>query len=141
MDPLLIKLNYKENTKIIIGNAPKDLDEKFKEWIDQGLVTNLPKEAGFFLFFAQTEEEIKTNYEAVVHANIQNDEIFWMAYPKGTSKKYKAVISQDKGWTFLGKSRCECVRQVAIVEDWSALRFRKLEFIKKLTRKNRMTLG
>ncbi|ERM80707.1 hypothetical protein P872_21440 [Rhodonellum psychrophilum GCM71 = DSM 17998] len=140
MDPLLKKLNYKENTKIFIGNAPKDLDEKMKDWIDQGLVTNLPQEAGFFLFFAQTEEEIRVNYEAV-HANIQNDEIFWMAYPKGTSKKYKAVINRDKGWAFLGKSGFEGVRQVAIDEDWSALRLRKLEFIKKLTRKNRMTLA
>jgi hypothetical protein len=87
MDPLLIKLNYKENTKIFIEDVPKEFGPKLQECIDQGLVTNLPKEAGFFLFFAQTEEEINTNYEAV-HANLQNDEIFWMAYPTGTSKKY-----------------------------------------------------
>lgn len=138
MDPLLKKLNFKENTKIFIGNAPEDLDPIFKDWIDLDLVTNNPQEAGFFLSFAQTEEEIKTNYEAV-HAFIQNDEIFWMAYPKGTSKKYKATINRDKGWAVLGKFGFEGVRQIAIDEDWSALRFRKLDFIKKMTRKKKLT--
>lgn len=138
MNPFLKKLNYKENTKIFIWNAPEDLDPLFKEWVELGLVTMNPEEAGFFLSFAQNEEEIKSNYEAI-HDFVQNDEAFWMAYPKGTSKKYKATINRDKGWAVLGKFGFEGVRQIAIDEDWSALRFRKLDFIKIMTRKNRLT--
>jgi len=39
----------------------------------------------------------------------------------------------------LGKSGFEPVRMVAIDEDWSALRFRKPENIKKMTRSFAMT--
>ena len=65
----------------------------------------------------------------------------WFAYPKGTSKRYKSEINRDTGWQALGKSGFEPVRAVAIDEDWSALRFRRVEFIKTMTRakEHRMT--
>lgn len=54
----------------------------------------------------------------------------WFAYPKGTSKKYKSEINRDKGWLVMGEAGFEPVRMVAIDEDWSALRFRRTEFIR-----------
>lgn len=56
-------------------------------------------------------------------------------YPKGTSKKYKSEINRDNGWEILAKSGFESVRQIAIDEDWSAMRFRKVEFIKIMKRR------
>jgi hypothetical protein len=38
-------------------------------------------------------------------------------------------FNRDKGWGVLARSGFDCVRQVAIDEDWSALRFRRIEFI------------
>jgi hypothetical protein len=58
----------------------------------------------------------------------------WFAYPKGTSKRYTSQINRDKGWQVLGDLGFEPVRSVAIDEDWSASRFRRVEFIKKMTR-------
>ncbi|MFD1294975.1 hypothetical protein ACFQ5N_14115 [Lutibacter holmesii] len=55
--------------------------------------------------------------------------------PKKTSKNYQSEINRDNGWTLLGELGFEGVRQVAIDNDWSALRFRKVEFIKKMNRK------
>ena len=65
----------------------------------------------------------------------------WFAYPKGTSKRYRSEINRDTGWQALGRAGFEPVRAVAIDEDWSALRFRRVEFIKTMTRANehRMT--
>ena len=57
-----------------------------------------------------------------------------MIYPKGTSKKYKCEFNRDSGWPALGAGGYEPVRMVAIDEDWSALRFRKAEKIKSMTR-------
>ena len=57
-----------------------------------------------------------------------------MAYPKGSSKKYQSQINRDHGWDALGHAGFEPVRLVAIDEDWSALRFRRLEFIKNMAR-------
>jgi hypothetical protein len=62
------------------------------------------------------------------------DAIVWFAYPKGTSKKYKCDFNRDTGWASLGAAGFEGVRMVAIDEDWSALRFRRMEFIKTMTR-------
>jgi hypothetical protein len=62
------------------------------------------------------------------------DAQLWMVYPKGSSKKYKCEFNRDTGWTALGVAGYEPVRQVAIDEDWSALRFRKVAFIKTMTR-------
>ena len=57
-----------------------------------------------------------------------------MAYPKSTSKKYKCEFNRDSGWPVLGAAGFEPVRMVAIDEDWSALRFRRVEHIKKMAR-------
>ena len=56
------------------------------------------------------------------------------AYPKGTSKRFKSAINMDTSWTPLGEAGFESVRRVAIDEDWSAKRFRRVGFIKKMTR-------
>jgi hypothetical protein len=58
----------------------------------------------------------------------------WFAYPKGTSKRFKSTINMSTGWTALGEAGFESVRRVAIDEDWSAKRFRRVEFIKSMTR-------
>ncbi len=41
----------------------------------------------------------------------------------------------------LGNAGFEPVRQVAIDDDWSALRFRRTEYIKSFTRSNTMALS
>ena len=58
----------------------------------------------------------------------------WLAYPKGSSKRYTCVFTRDTGWASMGEAGFEPVRMIAIDEDWSALRFRRAEFIKTMTR-------
>lgn len=139
MTDLLKKLNFKEGMKVFVANFPEEFIPVIEEWVSQGIaVEESPTDATFFLLFVQTENEVLTNLEEVKNF-IQKDELLWMAYPKGSSKKYKAVINRDSGWNTLGANGFEPVRQVAIDENWSALRFRKLEFIKVMTRKNRLS--
>ena len=65
----------------------------------------------------------------------------WFAYPKGSSKRYRCGINRDTGWAALGKAGFEGVRMVAIDEDWSAVRFRRAEFIKTMTRDKRWAMS
>jgi hypothetical protein len=58
------------------------------------------------------------------------DATVWFAYPKGTSKKYQCDFNRDNGWDTLKAQGFDTVRAVAIDEDWTALRFRRVEFIK-----------
>jgi hypothetical protein len=70
----------------------------------------------------------------------KGDAVVWFAYPKGSSKKYKSQINRDNGWAVMGKAGFEPVRMVAIDEDWSALRFRRVEFIKTMNRPEEVRL-
>ena len=69
------------------------------------------------------------------------DAIVWFAYPKQSSKRYKSEIDRDHGWASLGAAGFEPVRMVAIDEDWSAVRFRRVDFIKTLSRPKEVTLS
>jgi hypothetical protein len=69
------------------------------------------------------------------------DAVVWFAYPKQSSKRYKSEIDRDHGWASLGAAGFEPVRMVAIDDDWSAKRFRRVGFIKTLTRPKEMALS
>ncbi len=94
----------------------------------------------FAIGFAVSQSECDRISSTVASAT-EGDSIVWIAYPKGSSKKYKCDFNRDTGWTVLGDAGFEPVRQVAIDEDWSALRFRRTEYIKSLTRSSTMALS
>ncbi|MCB0690449.1 MAG: hypothetical protein KDC16_02310, partial [Saprospiraceae bacterium] len=71
--------------------------------------------------------------------NISDDPLVWLCYPKKSSKKYKSELSRETMWDILGSYNMEPVRQIAIDEDWSAIRYRMVNKIKSLTRTNAAT--
>lgn len=48
---------------------------------------------------------------------------------KGTSKRYACEFNRDTGWQVIRGLGFDSVRQVAIDEDWTTLRFRRKEYI------------
>jgi len=133
MTPLFKKLNFKDQKEICIINAPAEFDQeivvmKTETKINESL--NDCKRADFVLVFVKTKKEIET-FASALHKKSENDPIIWFAYPKKTSKKYQVEINRDSGWDSLRKIGLDTVRAVSIDNDWSALRFRKQEFIKK----------
>ena len=82
--------------------------------------------------------EIAENAPAAVAALVE-DGLLWFAYPKKSSKKYRSDVGRDDSWQALGDLGFEAVRQIAIDEDWSALRFRQARFIKSMTRDQKRT--
>jgi hypothetical protein len=56
--------------------------------------------------------------------------VIWFAYPKASSKRYRCEFNRDTGWAAVRAVGFDTVRQVAIDGDWSALRFRRIEYIK-----------
>ncbi|KUG07262.1 hypothetical protein [Solirubrum puertoriconensis] len=88
------------------------------------------------LVFATMQTEID-QLAPQVAALAAGDAAIWFAYPKGTSKKYRCDFNRDTGWAPLHALGFEPVRQIAIDDDWSALRFRRVEYIKQMTRATR----
>ena len=90
--------------------------------------------------FVKTEAEVKKFGPAIIR-QLEDDAIFWMAYPKKSSKKYTASITRDNGWTHLGKLGFEGVSLIAIDDDWSALRFRNAEYIGSMMRSQQLAMS
>jgi hypothetical protein len=90
-------------------------------------------EIEFSLAFVTKQSEVDALAKTIAK-KAKGDAVMWFAYPKGTSKKYHSEINRDHGWQILGELGFEGVRGVAIDEDWSATRFRQVEFIKAMKR-------
>ncbi|MFC0557456.1 DUF3052 domain-containing protein [Halalkalibacter alkalisediminis] len=133
--PIMKKLQCKlENQPVLILQAPKEYQEVMVDFeID---IHTEPKmdEYGFIHMFGTTNEELKTVAIQAVGL-LKEDGLLWLSYPKKSSKKYKGSdCSRETVATLLGEKGFEPVRQVAIDEDWSALRFRHVSLIKNMIR-------
>jgi hypothetical protein len=129
------KLNLKEQKQILVLNSPESFEPELKSLRGIAIQRDL-KNAGeveFALAFVTKQQQVDTLGKAIAK-KAQGDAVVWFAYPKGSSKKYKSEINRDAGWQVLGDAGFEPVRMVAIDEDWSAVRFRRADFIKSLTR-------
>jgi hypothetical protein len=129
------KLNLKEGQEVVVVNAPKSFAAALKA-LPRGRVhrhISAIKELTFALIFVERKSELDKLSAAVI-AKAAGDAVFWFAYPKGTSKTLACDFNRDKGWDVLRASGFDTVRQVSIDEDWSALRFRRTEFINRRSR-------
>lgn len=134
MIPLLKKLNYKEGITLFSFDMPSEVEQLLTD-PNVNIESNKRKvsKPDFVLFFVYTFDDISKAVDLLLN-NLPDDPIIWMCYPKQSSKKYSCQFNRDTGWNLMGKLNVEPVRQVAINEDWSALRFRKIDQIKKLSR-------
>lgn len=137
MDAVFKKLNFKSQENVLVVAAPESFRAPMEAMEAHTRVYEQPEEGQkieFALIFGKTKADMETHARAVL-PHLENDAVFWIAYPKKSSKNYRADYDRDSGWELLGEWGMEPVRQVAIDQDWSALRFRKVETIRKLTRK------
>lgn len=136
MHSLLKKLNYKEASTILILNPPTEFSPILAEIKNNILVLEkMPSKSpvSFALIFIYAQKEI-SSYLSILDI-LEPDGDLWFAYPKKSSKKYKSDLNRDVGWDLLPAHDFLAVRQIAIDDDWSALRFRNKKYIKSLTRK------
>ncbi len=139
MDAIFKKLNYKAQKTVFAINTPDSFEQHLLSVADTAAIIrqlpppneNIPIE--FAIAFATQQKEVDSIAQHIA-PQLQGDAVFWVCYPKGSSKRYKCDFNRDTGWAIMGYYDLEPVRMVAIDEDWSALRFRKVQYIKTLTR-------
>ncbi len=136
MTPLFKKLNLSTQAVVHVLNAPSSFEPQLAAL--QGVTVNrsVSGVSPFAMAFVITQAELDVASRKLATA-CTGDAILWMVYPKGTSKQYRCEFNRDSGWAVLGAAGFEPVRMVAIDADWSALRFRRVEYIKTMTRKKR----
>jgi hypothetical protein len=131
MSSVFEKLNLKQQREILVVNAPASFEAELAAL--QGVTVlrdpAAAKAVHFALAFATRQAEVDA-LSRVLADKAEGDALLWFAYPKGTSRNYKCNFNRDTGWQLIRSAGFDTVRQVAIDADWSALRFRRTEFIK-----------
>ncbi|WP_134703463.1 DUF3052 domain-containing protein [Ammoniphilus sp. YIM 78166] len=138
--PVVKKLNFKDQGQpVLILNAPKVYEEIMATF--QGDVHQEPQleSYDFVQVFGTSNEELQLLGRKASQL-VKENGLLWLCYPKKSSKVYKGSdCSRDTVAGMLANEGFEPVRQVAIDEDWSALRFKKVEHIKTMVRKFAVT--
>lgn len=148
MKSFLEKLNYKGQKRIAVINAEKNYrigpvkvirDVQIDHEIDQ----RFPYD--FMIIFVRFASEVEQITPVVLH-NLVAEGMLWFFFPKQTSKKNTGEIDRDHGWEALNDAGFYGTRLVEIDDDWSALRFRNIKYIKSssekfVSEKNHKTAG
>ena len=131
MSDIFNKLNLGGGQEIVVLDAPASFEPELGRLPVITIHRHLESvaEAGFLLVFVTSRARIEALAPAVAR-RAKGDAIVWFAYPKGTSKKLKCDFNRDSGWEPLKALGFDTVRAVSIDQDWTALRFRRKEFIK-----------
>jgi hypothetical protein len=142
MSEIFKKLNLKDQTEILILNAPASFELELASLPGVAIQRDIKAVKGiaFSLAFVTKQKEVDTIAKAVAR-KAKGDAVVWFAYPKGSSKNYQCEFNRDTGWAALGEAGFEGVRMVAIDADWSALRFRRAEFVKAMKRDEKRALS
>jgi hypothetical protein len=107
------KLNLKSAMKLrVIGKPAIDFDD---------VETTMRGTADAVLVFVTTLDEVDAKCGPVIEA-AREDRIAWAAYPK--AGQLGTDLNRDVLWKHLLKHGIQGVRQVALDDVWSAMRFR-----------------
>ena len=135
MHPVLKKLQYKSQEKVLVLNAPESFNDIVRAFSVS--VQNEPSgKYSFVMVFLYQQSEFDDWLPLAIDALLQ-DAFLWVCYPQKSSPQYQyqSDINRDCGWAPLTPRGFEGVRMVAIDEDWSALRFRDVDHIPAMSRK------
>jgi hypothetical protein len=134
MTTLFMKLNLPMQSKAItVLQSPPSFEPELTALAGISVRRDGRSSTTFLLAFATRLADVAAAAK-VAATKTSGDAVVWIAYPKGTSKILKCEFNRDTGFQALGDQGFEPVRMVAIDDNWSALRFRRVEFIKTMTR-------
>jgi hypothetical protein len=132
MTEVFKKLNFKAQTPILVRGAPASFASELSAMKADTEIHTVPKKGvkyPFVLAFGAMRADLEKAGAEVIGL-LEGDAVCWFAYPKGTSTMYKSDVNRDTLWELLGKLGIRAVRQIAIDDDWSALRFRREQYVK-----------
>ncbi|WP_156289172.1 DUF3052 domain-containing protein [Oceanobacillus salinisoli] len=134
-NPIIKKLQFKDyGQPVLIVHAPASYEPIMNDFTGAVHEEARNDSYDFVQVFGESNETLQFTAKNVVH-HVSENGLLWLCYPKKSSKKYKGSnCSRETVTGMLAEEGYEPVRQVAIDEDWSALRFRKTGQIKKMVR-------
>ncbi len=119
------KLQLKDEKNLLIQGLPSSIEKQFIKLPFAKCVTPLlrTRKIDFALIFAVSKKQLVDILNDVTPA-LHSDAQLWIAYPKLTSK-IASDLSRDANWQLILQNGYQGVRQVALDNVWSAVRFKK----------------
>jgi hypothetical protein len=120
------KLNFKSQTPILVYAAPKSFQPEIAAMQGETEVHFKPRAGrkyGFAIAFAAMRADL-VKAARLIAPLMEEQPVLWFAYPKQTSKAYSSDLNRDLCWEALDPVGLQAVRQIAVDDDWSALRFK-----------------
>ena len=118
------KLQIKSG-KLIVLNAPKGYAEQLaKELKDLTVSARASGQAEAVLLFVNSLAEVEQLAPGAGKL-VKPEGMLWIAYAKGTSK-VKTDVNRDQLWAAVEPIGWQPIRQIALDEVWSAMRFKPM---------------
>jgi hypothetical protein len=114
---LAAKLQLKPGMTVAVVRAPEEIATELSAGRDPAGSDS----ADAVVVFAESRDQLATEAQPLVEA-ARRDALAWLAYPKGG--QLGTDLNRDSVAALLSAHGIRAVRQVAIDEIWSALRFR-----------------
>ncbi len=131
MDPLLAKLEYnpERDDMVIVLHPPRELEDVWPAWQEHGVDVGFEAVPAMpvVLVFAAKFDEIERHVDEVIGHLAGDDPRLWFGYRTDSAPDNATDINAVGSWPALTERGYEPVRQIAIDENWSALRFRQTE--------------
>lgn len=130
--PLADRLRLPAAGEILVLNAP----EEVLHALGDPAVAVHEAPAGVFAFvmaFVPDRAAAAAALPTALNA-FDGEGMLWVAYPKRSSRRYASDLDRDLTASLLGPFGYEPVAQIAVDDDWSALRFRRTDRIPRMTR-------
>jgi hypothetical protein len=125
MTDVFKKMNFKGQNPILILHAPKAFDTEMKKMVKETTIDHTPDRPepyAFCLGFGAMMTDLVKAAKSIRIVTTE-DSIVWLAYPKQTSKRYTSDLNREKCVEALAPLGYAPVRQIAIDDDWSAIRY------------------
>jgi len=124
MEAALKKLHYKGQSPVLVLALPDEL-KALKEAFGAPVHSAAKGAYGFVLGFAKSQKEATALAKTLKKALLDEKALLWLAYPKGSSKKYQSVdLNRDSLHALMSDLGLDGVSLVSLDGDWSAMRFK-----------------
>ncbi|MGJ5642277.1 hypothetical protein [Formosa sp. S-31] len=130
MKSLIQKLKFHKHEDVLILNEPDDFQPLVSE-LDATIISSLIKTSSIScaLLFITSKKQLITQM-LTLFPKLKDDSVLWIAYPSKTSKAEILELYNHEAWDELIDYRLQPIRQIELNDDWNALRFRKIEYLK-----------
>lgn len=117
-------MQLKPGEKIYLLNTPDGYAEILGKLPEKAaIVPALQNDLDVIQLFTAKQADLEKHLPEL-RKRLKADGKLWVSYPKETSKKYQSEINRDSIAAYAISVGLQPVRQIAIDEDWSALRFK-----------------